>query len=116
MNAFLVPKKSSDNSLQKFEKVGEACLDLMQIQNYAFKSKLPPIQIVELEPEFVYENYLSGAKITKEATKLLEKKNDAVPLDKKEGFLKVAKAPLNSAIRISNIADSNATYNTTHNH
>ena len=88
----------------------------MQIQNYAFKSKLPPIQIVELEPEFVYENYLSGAKITKEATKLLEKKNDAVPLDKKEGFLKVAKAPLNSAIRISNIADSNATYNTTHNH
>lgn len=115
VNAFLVPKKTSDNSPQKFAKVGEACLDLMQIQNYAFKSKLPPIPIVELEPEFVYQHYLDSKKITEKLDELLEKKNDVFDLDKKEGFLKVGKAPLNPALRTSNIADPNATYNTTHN-
>ena len=88
----------------------------MQIQNYAFKSKLPPIQIVELEPEFVYQNYLNSKKITEKLDALLEKKNDAVPLDKKEGFLKIAETQMKKASQTLAETNPNATYNTTHNH
>lgn len=114
VNAFLVPKKSSDNLPQNFAKIGEASLDFMQIQNYAFKTKLPPIQIVKLSPDFVYKNYLSGSKITKELSELLEKKNDVVYSEKNEKFLKVAETPMNKAAQTFIDANSNATYSITH--
>lgn len=67
-NAFLIPKKASDTNTKPFHIVGTAELELMQ--NYAFKT-LAPIQIVELTPSFVYENYLKSKKVTSELSALV---------------------------------------------
>lgn len=59
------------------------------MQDYALKP-LSPIQIVELEPEFVYSHYLNSKKITEKFSELLEKKNDADYSNKGEDFFKAA--------------------------
>lgn len=87
VNAFLVPKKTSSELRENFRIAGKAELPLMQ--DYALKP-LSPIQIVELEPEFVYSHYLNSKKITEKLSELLEKKNDADYSNKGEDFLKVA--------------------------
>lgn len=116
VNAFLVPKKSSDNSPQNFAKIGEASLDFMQIQNYAFKTKLPPIQIVKLSPDFVYENYLSGSKITGNLETLVE--NYSSGYEKSPDFesenLKVAETSLNKDAQASRESNTDVSYNITH--
>lgn len=115
VNAFLVPKRtSSEYKLQEnFRIAGKAELSLMQ--DYALKS-LSPIQIVELEPEFVYENYLESKKITKELTELLEKKKEVFYSKEREEFLSVAETE-NNTISINNVDSSNQkskTYNIRH--
>lgn len=87
VNAFLVPKKTSSELRENFRIAGKAELPLMQ--DYALKP-LSPIQIVELEPDFVYNHYLNSKKITEKLSELLEKKNDADYSNKGEDFLKVA--------------------------
>lgn len=87
VNAFLVPKKTSSEFRENFRIAGKAELPLMQ--DYALKP-LSPIQIVELEPDFVYNHYLNSKKITEKLSELLEKKNDADYSNKGEDFLKVA--------------------------
>lgn len=62
-NAFLIPKKSSDCTSEKFHLVGKAEFKLMQEYN---SKKLKEIQVVEIDPNFVYENYLNGKTITNE--------------------------------------------------
>lgn len=87
VNAFLVPKKTSSELRENFRIAGKAELPLMQ--DYALKP-LSPIQIVELEPEFVYSHYLNSKKITEKLSELVEKKNDADYSNKGEDFLKAA--------------------------
>lgn len=87
VNAFLVPKKTSSELRENFRIAGKAELPLMQ--DYALKP-LSPIQIVELEPDFVYNHYLNSKKITEKLSELLEKKNDADYSNKGKDFLKVA--------------------------
>lgn len=87
VNAFLVPKKTSSELRENFRIAGKAELPLMQ--DYALKP-LSPIQIVELEPEFVYSHYLNSKKITEKLSELLEKKNDADYSNKDKDFLKAA--------------------------
>lgn len=87
INAFLVPKKTSSELRENFRIAGKAELPLMQ--DYAL-NPLSPIQIVELEPEFVYSHYLNSKKITEKLSELLEKKNDADYSNKDEDFLKAA--------------------------
>lgn len=67
VNAFLVPKQAAGSSQKKIRLAGKAELALMQ--DYAEKT-LSPVQIVELEPEFVYSHYLNSDKITEELCKL----------------------------------------------
>lgn len=87
VNAFLIPKKTSSELRENFRIAGKAELSLMQ--DYALKP-LSPIQIVELEPEFVYSHYLNSKKITEKFSELLEKKNDADYSNKGEDFFKAA--------------------------
>lgn len=113
VNAFLVPKKSSDNSPQKFAKVGEACLELMQIQNYAFKKKLPPIQVVELSPDFVYENYLFGSKITDKLETVVENDTNVYEKDfENKKYPQVAETPKDAQLARKPNTDVN--YNIIH--
>lgn len=54
------------------------------MQSYALK-QLAPIQIVELTPSFVYENYLKSKKVTSELSALVsyeyDSEDDAWALD-----------------------------------
>ncbi len=59
-NAFLIPKKTSNTSDKKIENIGKVTLDFMQY--YALK-KLGDIQLIEIEPEFIYKLYLDNKKI-----------------------------------------------------
>ena len=72
-NAFLLPKKYSDSKSENFHLAGKAEFELMQA--YAHKH-LPPIQVVEIDPNFVYENYLNGKTITNELSILNNQEKD----------------------------------------
>lgn len=63
-NAFLVPQKSESwtgEAKDSFKNLGDASLEIMQ--NY-YSFPLSSIQIVELNPKFVFENYLQNKKCT----------------------------------------------------
>lgn len=63
-NAFLIPQKMpSATERNDFDAVGKVNLDLMQ--DYALNT-LCPIQVVEINPSFVFRNYLSNTRQTKE--------------------------------------------------
>lgn len=87
VNAFLVPKRTSSEFQEDFRIAGKAELPLMQ--DYTLKP-LSPIQIVELEPEFIYINYLNSKKITEKLDGFLEKKLDSVYSTEKTDLQKVA--------------------------
>ncbi len=112
-NAFFILKKSSDISKEIFHIVGKAELSLMQ--DYAFKS-LAPIQIVELTPEFVYENYLKSKKCTEELSDLINIEYDQ---DAENLTLKIADNQMGAnRTDVKQNNDSNATdeksYDTKH--
>lgn len=107
-NAFLIPKKSSDDSKENFHIVGTAELELMQF--YALK-QLAPIQIVELTPSFVYENYLKSKKVTSELSALVsfdyESEDDAWALD-------IADNPMAASTTKTDKPKTDVNYNISH--
>lgn len=72
-NAFLLPQKWTDTSNKDFNIIGKAEFKLMQFYKLEL---LSPIQIVELNPSFVYEHYLHGKKCTEKLHELIDVKKD----------------------------------------
>lgn len=62
-NAFLIPKKSSSDNIGNIINIGKVTLDLMQY--YALKS-LTDIQVIEIEPYYIYNLYLNNKTIETE--------------------------------------------------
>lgn len=56
-NAFLIPKKTYVRDEKAVKVIGEVTLNLMQ--GYSFEP-LAPIQVIELNPDFLFEHYLSN--------------------------------------------------------
>ena len=69
-NAFLIPEKTYKYNETAIKIIGEVTLNLMQ--GYSFEP-LAPIQIIELNPDFLFKNYLENKALT---TNLLKDGNN----------------------------------------
>lgn len=59
-NAFLIPEKTYKKDENVIKVIGEVTLNLMQ--GYSFEP-LAPIQVIELNPDFLFNNYLQNKKL-----------------------------------------------------
>ncbi|MDD5928329.1 MAG: LlaJI family restriction endonuclease [Spirochaetales bacterium] len=67
-NAFLIPEKTYLRNEDSIKVIGEVTLNLMQ--GYSFEP-LAPIQVIELNPDFLFEHYLNNKKLV---TNLIQEK------------------------------------------
>ena len=62
-NAFLVPQKTYENTEQTIDVIGDVTLNIMK--NFGF-APLAPIQVIEINPNGLYESFLAGKEIKTE--------------------------------------------------
>lgn len=110
-NAFLIPKKSSNLNRDEFTITGFANLYLMQFYN---SKNLPPIQLVELEPSFVYQNYLKSGKCTEKLSMLVENLKKIEKQDSK-GESMAANSTYDNTPNVPDSDGNNSEYSNKHN-